>query len=575
MKRSLHTATHIAVAVMYLAATLLIWACDGVSVTHYYTRGMVVTVSPPASEIGRHVIEGGGNAFDAAVAVGFALAVTYPQAGNIGGGGFATIRHGASGEIAVLDFRETAPAGATREMFLDSTGEVVEGRSTRGALAAGVPGTVAGLYALWEKYGTMKWSDLVGAAARLADTGFTVDSILATDFVRHRDRLSVFATTRQLYLPNGVTPSAGGRWQQPELAHSLYAIAEEGPAAFYTGVIADSIVSCMSQYGGLISYSDLERYRPVWREPLHYRFDSLDIYSVPPPSSGGVIVGQILKLLEPFEFSKFSPNSPDYIHLFCEASRLAFADRSEHLGDPAFFDVPASLLDSAYLDVRRALISRDHASASEDIGAGNPRKYESGQTTHYSICDSEGNMVAVTTTINESFGSGLVVVGGGFLLNNEMDDFAIKPGYANVYGLVGNEANAVAPGKRMLSSMSPTLVMRNDRPFLILGSPGGSKIITTVAQAIINFTRFNLPLKETVRRPRFHHQWLPDEVYLEQGGYDVATIQRLIRYGHQVREGSPYGDLKAIYIGPTGMMTGVSDWRCGGLAAGCKEPIVK
>ena len=564
-----------AVSALMLAAALVAGSCGKVGVTRYYKRGMVVTVSPLASEIGRQIIQEGGNAFDAAVAVGFALAATYPQAGNIGGGGFATIRDGATGEISVLDFRETAPGAAAREMFLDSAGEVKAGRSTRGALAAGVPGTVAGLYALWEKRGTMKWEDLVTAAARLADTGFTVDKILASDFAQYQEQLSEFETTRQLFVPNGITPREGERWQQPDLAHSLYAIAEVGPAAFYTGLIADSLVSCMSQYGGLISYADLEHYQPVWRQPLHYRFDSLDIYSVPPPSSGGIIVGQILKLLEPYDFSKFAPDSPEYIHLFCEASRLAFADRAEHLGDPAYFTVPPKLLDSAYLADRRILISLEHAGASDDTGPGNPWKYESGQTTHYSICDSQGNMVAVTTTINEYFGSGLVVGGCGFLLNNEMDDFAIKPGYANVYGLIGNEANAVAPGKRMLSSMSPTLILKDGRPFMILGSPGGSRIINTVAQAIINFTRFGLSLDETAKRPRFHHQWLPDKIDLEQGGYDVVTIQRLIRYGHEVEERTPYGDLKMIYIGPAGMMTGASDWRCGGLAAGCEAPIVK
>jgi len=563
------------IAALLLAAIVCTSSCDKVGVTRFYQRGMVVTASPVASEIGRDIIRRGGNAFDAAVAVCFAMAVTYPQAGNIGGGGFAVLRDGSGGEVSVLDFRETAPEAATRDMFLDSAGEVVAGLSTRGALAAGVPGTVAGMYALWQRYGTMKWADLVTAAARLADTGFTVDKFLAREFNDYREGLSEYAETSRLFLPNGITPQAGERLLQPDLARSLNAIAVDGPGAFYTGMIADSIIACMQGHGGLISYADLERYQPVWREPLHYKFDSLDIYSVPPPSSGGVIVGQILKLLEPYDLSQYSADSPEYIELFCEAARLAFADRAEHLGDPAFYNVPSTLLDPRYLAERRALISREHAGNSAETGPGNPWKYESDHTTHVSICDSDGNMVAVTTTINELFGSGLVVQGAGFLLNNEMDDFAIKPGHPNTWGLVGNEANAVAPGKRMLSSMSPTLILKEDRPFMILGSPGGSKIITTLAEAIINFTRFGLTLDQTADRPRFHFQWLPDTLYLEQKGYKAATIQRLIGYGYGVAERTPYGDLKMIYIGPGGMMTGASDWRCGGLAAGCDVPVMK
>lgn len=564
-----------AISVLLLAAIICTSSCNKVGVTRFYQRGMVVTASPVASEIGRDIIRRGGNAFDAAVAVCFAMAVTYPQAGNIGGGGFAVVRDGRDGEIAVLDFRETAPATATRDMFLDSAGEVVEGLSTRGAKAAGVPGTVAGMYALWQKYGTMKWADLVTAAGRLADTGFTVDKFLAQAFRDDQKALGEFAETSRLFLPNGVTPQEGERLRQPDLARSLYAIASDGPTAFYTGMIADSIVACMQAHGGLISYADLEHYEPVWREPLHYKFDSLDVYSVPPPSSGGIIVGQILKLLEPYDFSQYGADSPEYIQLFCEAARLAYADRAQHLGDPAFYNVPSKLLDPRYLAERRALISRGNAGNSVETGPGNPWKYESDHTTHFSICDSDGNMVAVTTTINDYFGSRLVVQGAGFLLNNEMDDFAIKPGHPNIYGLVGNEANAVAPGKRMLSSMSPTLILKEGRPFMILGSPGGSRIITTVAEAIINFTRFDLSLEETADRPRFHFQWLPDTLYLEEKGYKVATIQTLVRDGYGVKERTPFGDLKMIYIGPGGMMTGASDWRCGGLAAGCDVPVMK
>jgi gamma-glutamyltranspeptidase/glutathione hydrolase len=557
-----------------LICCLIALSCGGVDVTRFYEQGVVVTVSPVASEVGREVLLRGGNAFDAAVAVGFTLAVTYPPAGNLGGGGFALVRDGQSGEIAALDFRETGPVAANQDLFLDKNGEVIANLSTRGALAAGVPGSVAGLFALWEKYGTLPWQELVTAAARLADTGFLVDAHLVGTFAKYDESLREFDETRELFLPGGAAPREGDRFVQPQLARSLYTIAGDGPTTFYTGAIADSIVACMQKYDGIISRADLEQYRPVWREPVHFTFDSLDVYSMPPPSSGGIIVGQILKLLEPYDFSKLTIDAPEYIHLFCEASRLAFADRAEHLGDPAFYTVPSGLLDTAYLAERRALISTDHAGNSAEIGPGNPARYESDATTHFSICDRDGNMVAVTTTLNAFFGSGLTVGGAGFLLNNEMDDFAVKPGYPNLWGLVGSEANAVGPNKRMLSSMSPTLILKEGRPFLILGSSGGAKIITVVAQAIIDFTRFGLSLQETVDHARFHHQWLPDQIYVEGGGYDVATIQRLIRYGHQVEERSPYGELEMVYIGPTGLMTGAADPRRGGSVAGCRGPLV-
>jgi gamma-glutamyltranspeptidase/glutathione hydrolase len=549
-------------------------SCDKVGITHYYKQGVVVTVSPVASAVGKQVLLGGGNAFDAAVAVGFVLAVTYPPAGNLGGGGFAVVRHGSSGQVSALDFRETAPDAATSGMFLDSTGEVIENLSTRGALATGIPGTVAGLRALWERYGSKPWPDLVTIAARLADTGFTVDQRLAETFADYKSSLSEFEETRSVFSPSGELPGQGEKLVQPDLARSLYAIAADGRAGFYTGPTADSIVACMVKYGGLITHADLDGYRPVWRQPLHFTFDSLDVYCMPPPSSGGLVVGQILKLLEPFDFSRMTPNSPELIHLFCESSRLAFADRAEYLGDPDFFDVPSSLLNSGYLNERRRLIPRDHAGNSADVRPGNPGKYESDATTHYSICDQAGNMVAITVTLNEFFGSGLTVGGAGFLLNNEMDDFSIRPGYANTWGLVGDEANCVEPGKRMLSSMSPTLVLRDNQPYLILGTAGGSRIITTVAQTIINMTRFGMTPDAAVAAPRFHHQWLPDSLYLEENRFDAATIKSLKAYGHAVRERTPYGDLELIQIVPTGLMTGAGDPRRGGSVAGCNAPIV-
>ena len=557
-----------------LVLLLLGLGCDSFKVTRFYERGMVVTVSPIASEVGRDILARGGNAFDAAVGVGFALAVTYPLAGNLGGGGFAVLRDSRNDEVQALDFRETAPATATADMYLDENGDVNDSLSTQGAPAAGVPGTVAGLHALWEKYGTLPWQELVTIAARLADTGFVVDNHLAQAFTKYEESLSKYDETRALFFPGGVAVRSGDRFLQPELARSLYLLAADGPAAFYTGAIADSLVACMEKYGGLISHADLEQYRTVWRVPVHFTFDSLDIYSMPPPSSGGIMLGQILGMLEPYDFSRFTPDSPEYIHLFCEVCRLAYADRSEHLGDPDFYGVPSGLLNHDYLAGRRGKIPLDHAGNSSETQPGNPVKYEPGETTHYSICDADGNMVAVTTTLNSYFGSGLVVGGAGFLLNNEMDDFSTRPGHPNLYGLIGNEANKIEPRKRMLSSMTPTLVLKNGLPFLILGSPGGSKIITTVAQAIINFTRFDMSLAETVEQPRFHHQWLPDRIYLEERSFGVATIQRLIRYGHEVKERPPYGDLEMVHIAPSGLMSGASDSRRGGAAVGCDAPTI-
>jgi gamma-glutamyltranspeptidase/glutathione hydrolase len=558
-----------------MAGVLLIGSsCDSLKVTKLYERGIVVTVSPDAGKVGRDVLYRGGNAMDAAVAVGFALAVTYPQAGNIGGGGFAVVRSGADGQIRTLDFRETAPAAATEGMYLDADGNALDSLSTRGALAAGVPGSVAGLYALWEEYGSLPWSELVTTAARLADTGFVVDAFLSRTIDAYRQEVSEFEGTRQQFLPHGRVPEVGEKLVQADLARTLYMIAAEGPTAFYSGEIADSIVACMNSYGGIITNDDLESYQVVWREPLHFVFDSLDVYCMPPPSSGGIVLGQILGLLEPYDFSRYSPESPEYIHLFCEAGRLAFADRSEHLGDPAFYDIPNGLLDRQYLDGRREKISLDHAGNSAEIQPGQPVGHEPGETTHFSICDREGNMVAFSTTLNTNFGSGLVVSGAGFLLNSEMDDFAVKPGHPNNWDLVGAEANKIEPGKRMLSSMTPTLVLQNGQPYLILGSPGGSKIITTVAQAIISLTRFDRSLEETVTQPRFHHQWLPDQIYLEEGAYGVGTIQRLIQYGHQIKERTPFGDLEIVHIGDYGLMSGASDPRRGGVVAGCDSPTI-
>lgn len=543
-------------------------ACDKMKVTRFYEHGAVVTASPIATDIGVSVFKRGGNAFDVAVAVGFALAVVNPEAGNIGGGGFALMRNGADGEITSLDFRETAPAAASESMFLDSEGQVIKSRSLIGAQAAGVPGTVAGLHALWERYGSLPWEELVRIAADLADSGVVVDERLERSLHEYADSLRKYPQTARIYLPSGVVPSAGERLVLSDLARSLYQIAAEGPEPFYRGAIALLIDSTMRMHSGLISLDDLASYEPIWRQPIHFTFDTLDIYSAPLPSSGGSVLGQILKLIEPYEFNAWSPDSPEYIRLFVECCRLAYADRAAHLGDPAFTSSPRGLLDDGYLASRRDLIPQKGAGSSEQIGPGAPLRAEPEETTHYSVCDNRGNMVAVTYTLNSNYGSLLTVDGAGFLLNNEMDDFSIKPGEPNQFGLVGGDANKIEPGKRMLSSMTPTLVFHNGQPVMALGSPGGSKIITAVAQTILNVTRFGLSLTDAIVQPRVHHQWVPDNVQLEQGGYSVAVMQRLIREGYDIQEIATVGNVNGVAIEKSGLMRAVADPRKEGSAGG-------
>jgi len=552
---------------LFLVGTLLL-GCSGINVTNYYENGAIASSAPIATEIGCDVFRQGGNAFDAAIAVGLTLAVVHPEAGNIGGGGFALIRDGKTKEMRALDFREKAPASADQDMYLDKNSDVIDDLSTLGALASGVPGTVAGLYELWETYGTIPWEDLVGIAVSLADTGFIVDQKLAESFAEHKQSLAKFDETSDIFLPGGKTPLAGERFIQKDLANTLQNIATHGSDGFYQGETAELIDSCMKKYGGIITKDDLEAYNVIWRRPIVFEFDSLLVYSMPPPSSGGLLLGQILKLVEPFDLTRYTSQSPEFIHHFCEMSRLAFADRSEHLGDPDYYSIPPGLLDSVYLEKRRSLFDPEHAGVSEMTIPGIVPA-ESEQTTHFSVCDNQGNMVAITYTINASFGSKLVVGGAGFLLNNEMDDFSVKPGVPNIFGLVGGEANKIEPGKRMLSSMSPTLVLKNGEPYLALGAPGGSKIITVVAQAIINLTRFNLTPYEIVHHPRFHHQWLPDMLYLEEGSFDINVLQTLIRYGHNIKERSHYSDLQLIYINEdNGLMSPVSDPRKRGSSSG-------
>ncbi len=556
--------------VVFFALVFSLTGCTGFEIDQSYEKCAIASVSPLATQVGLDVFRQGGNAIDAGVAVAFTLAVVYPQAGNIGGGGFALIRNARSGKIESLDFRETAPAAATAEMYLDSSGNVVKDASITGALAAGVPGSVAGLHELWQRYGSLPWEQLLRYAIRYADSGFVVGSHLASAVEKRTSDFQKFPESAKLFLPGNKPLAAGDTLIQQDLGVSLRMIADEGPDAFYRGLIADKIDSCMKKYGGRITKDDLAAYRPLWREPAHFTFDSLDIYTMAPPSSAGVVVGQILKLLQPFSFSRYTAKSPEYIHLFAEAARLAYADRAQHLGDPAFYKQPDGLLSDVYLSRRRTLINPGHATPSSAVSSGNPLPgvEESPQTTHFSVCDSAGNMLAITFTLNTSFGSALIVDEAGFLLNNEMDDFSLKPGVPNAYGLVGSEANKIEPGKRMLSSMSPTLVLKGGQPFMALGSPGGSRITTTVAEAIINISRFRMTINEAVDAPRYHHQWLPDRLALEKGKFDISTIQALITMGYEVAEQDDWGDLHIVQYQPNGLLQAASDYRNGGKASG-------
>ncbi len=528
--------------------------------------GMVVSADSIATAVGRDVLRDGGNAVDAAVAVHFALAVTYPRAGNLGGGGFMVLRT-SDGLEAALDFREEAPSGATSDMFVDAEGGVTR-ESWVGHLASGVPGSVAGMAAAHERFGSLPWERLVAPAERLAEEGFRVPASLH-EALERADRLPRFATSARKWLPGGAPPAVGSRFRQPGLARALHAIAEDGARAFYRGWIADSIASEMRRGGGLIDREDLAAYEAVWREPVAFGYRDRRVVTMPPPSSGGVTLAEIFHVLEGFRLDTLGYGSADAVHLAVEAFRRAFADRNYWLGDPDVVAMPIDRLTSRdYADSLRASIRLDSVSPSERFNRV-PRA-ESRETTHFSVVDDAGTAAAVTTTLNGLYGSGVTVPGAGFLMNNEMDDFTAKPGVPNEYGLVQGEANAVAPGKRMLSSMSPTLVVGPDgRTELVTGSPGGAAIITTVFQVISNLVDHGLGPVAAVRAPRFHHQHLPDVVRYEPDGLREAVIAELRRRGHRLEARDGWsGNAPTLWIGPDGTAMGVSDPRREGEALG-------
>ena len=526
-------------------------------------NGMVSAQERLAAEVGRDIMVQGGNAVDAGVAVAFALAVTLPRAGNIGGGGFMLVHDAESGQTHAIDYREAAPAGAARDMFLDETGEADSDKSLYSGAASGVPGTVAGMKLALDNHGSMAWADVIAPAIRLAEQGITVTPDLADSLEAERAALTKYSSTARIFFkPDGSGYRPGERLVQADLAATLKAIAAQGPDGLYKGAVADKIARAVQGAGGPMTAADLAAYKPVLREPVRGSYRGHEIVSMPPPSSGGVHLIQILNALEGYPIGALGHNTAETIHLMAEAMKLAYADRSEYLGDPDFVDVPVDALTSKdYAAQMRSRISADFATPSGMIGPGDLTPYESDQTTHFSVVDKAGNAVSNTYTINLNYGSGLVAEGTGVLMNNEMDDFSAKPGVPNAFGLVGGDANAVAPGKRPLSSMTPTIVLKDGKTWLVTGSPGGARIITTVLQVVMNMIDHGMNVAEASTAPRVHHQWLPDELRLEEG-ISRDTTRLLAARGHVLAERPVMGSTQSILRDPaTGALLGASDPR--------------
>ncbi len=525
-------------------------------------QGLVASSSEIATRVGVDILQNGGNAVDAAVAVGLALAVTHPTAGNIGGGGFMLVRMN-DGHCAAIDYRETAPAAAARDMYLNEKGEVVPGASTVGHRAAGVPGSVAGFALALEKFGSMKWADVVEPARILASEGFPVSQALAED-LREADALAQFAESRRIFLNDGKFYDEGDTLRQPELAETLARLKERGPREFYEGRTAHLIVEEMKAGGGLITLEDLQSYRPVIREPLRGNYRGYAIITMSPPSSGGVALIEMLNMLERHDVASLGHDSSAKYHLLIEVMRRAFADRAILMGDPDVVEIPVrGLISKEYAAHLNKSIDLRRATPSSEVRHGDPIPYEAPQTTHYSIVDAAGNAVANTYTLNTAYGSGVTVRGAGFLLNNQMDDFTSKPGVPNAYGLIQSERNTIAPGKRPLSSMTPAIILKDGRLFMVVGSPGGPTIINTVLQVILNVIDHGMNIRRAVESPRIHHQWLPDRVDWEPSGLARDVRVELEKAGHQLAsKGRLIGDVQGIMIDfSTGARYGASDPR--------------
>lgn len=530
---------------------------------------MVVSAHPLASQVGIHILRAGGNAVDAAVAVQFALAVVYPQAGNLGGGGFMVFRRH-DGFSTTLDYREKAPALATRDMYLDEQGAVREGLSEKGHLSAGVPGSVAGMFEAHQRYGMLPWRDLVQPSVDLAREGFLLTRRQARSLnnvqasLRHHNTIQPDFLLREEW-------REGDTLYCRDLARTLELIRDHGAAGFYRGETAMNIVAEMQRGKGLISREDLENYRPVWREPVKGTYKDLTIISMGPPSSGGVALLQLLNAVEPYPLAQWRHNRTRTVHLMTEAQRRVYADRAAWLGDPDFFNVPVrELTRKAYTHERMLTFHARRATSSKAVKEGIPLPPESHETTHLSVVDSRGNAVAVTTTLNDSYGSAVVVAGSGFLLNDEMDDFSIKPGQPNMYGVIGGEANKIEPGKRMLSSMTPTILEREGKLFMVVGTPGGSTIITSVFQTILNVREFDMTMQEAVSARRIHSQWLPDVIFPEKNALTRRDSLKLVRMGHRFHDDylGGIGRVDAILVRDDGRLEGGADPRGDDTAAG-------
>jgi gamma-glutamyltranspeptidase/glutathione hydrolase len=523
----------------------------------------VVCAHPEATYAGLSVLNRGGNAIDAMLTVHFALAVVYPTAGNIGGGGFMLLRE-QDGQTHALDFREKAPAGASRNMFQDEEGEVVPGLSVHGRLAAAVPGSVDGMLTAHERFGSLPLKELLAPAIRLAEYGFTITNRQAKNFNRYQeDFIRHNRNGRKVPLVKGEEWEAGDVLVQPQLAATLRRIQQQGKAGFYEGETARLLIREMQEGGGIMTARDLQSYESVWRKPVEGFYKGVKVIGMPPPSSGGIALLQLLGMSAYYPLNDWGHKAAKTVHVMAEMERRVYADRARHLGDPDFWDVPArGLLDSAYLHEQVRSIELQRATPSTKV---RPLEQayapQSEETTHYSIVDTEGNAVSVTTTINAAYGAKVFVEGAGFLLNNQMDDFSIKPGLPNMYGLIGGEANAIEPGKRMLSSMTPTILEKDGHLLMVLGTPGGSTIITSVYQTIMNVLEHDMKMEEAVAAGRFHHQWMPDQIYFEEGALSPSVQDSLRQLGHRLQKRSPIGRVDAILRQPDGSLRGVGDPR--------------